>query len=361
MKTIANKTFLKVKPYVPGKPIEEVQRELRLKEVIKLASNESPFGPSPKVRKAIAIASRDINRYPDGDCFYLRRELAKRLKLKSHQLIFGNGSDELIVLAVKAFIHSGDEVIIAKPSFLIYDIAARIGGAKVKAIALKNFCYDLKAMKKAITRKTKIIFIGNPDNPGGTYLTNKEIEAFLKGIRPNILVFLDEAYYEFVKAKDYVNSVKLIKSNKNLMITRTFSKMYGLAGLRIGYGMADGTMIDILNRGREPFNVNSIAQAAALACLKDQAYYREVGRKLIEQRKYLYKNFKRLNLEFQKSCTNFILLKVNKSGTKIAHDLLHKGVIVRDMSFWGLNAYIRITIGSLKENRKLIRKLEEVL
>ena len=361
MKRIAKKTLFKIKPYVPGKPIEEVKRELGLKDVVKLASNENPYPPSPKVLKAIEKAAKTLNRYPESDCFYLRQELVKRLKVKADQLIFGNGSDELIVLAIRAFVNEGDEVVIAKPSFLIYDIASRIAGAKIKAIPLKGFTYDLAAMKKAVTKNTKIVFLGNPDNPAGTYLSQKDVEAFLKGLRKDVLVFIDEAYYEYVDAKDYVDSIKLLKKHKNVLVTRTFSKMYGLAGLRIGYGIGNREVIDILNKIREPFNVNSIAQVAALACLKDQPYYRNVAKCINEQRRYLYRSLETLGIDFVKTCTNFILIDVKSNASLIVKKLLRKGVIVRDMSFWGLNSFIRVTIGAPRENKKFIKQLEEVL
>jgi histidinol-phosphate aminotransferase len=361
MKSIVKKTILAVKPYVPGKPIEEVKRELGLRDVIKLASNENPYKPSPKVLKAIAVASKELNRYPDGDCHYLRKALAGKLNVSGNQLIFGNGSDELIVLAVRAFAGKGDEVVIAKPSFLIYSIASAIAGAKVKAIPLKNFRYDLPAMKKAVTKKTKIIFLGNPDNPSGMYFTEKEIHSFLKGLRRDILIFIDEAYYEYVNARDYVDSLKLIRSHKNVIVTRTFSKMYGLAGLRIGYGIADAELIGLLNRIREPFNVNSLAQAAAMAVLKDGAYYRGLAKKMSVQRKYLQASFRKMNLDFVESCTNFILVKTNDRAGKVAKKLLHKGVIVRDMSVWGLQGFIRVTIGNAQENKRLIKTLKEIL
>ena len=362
MKKIAKQTILNVKPYVPGKPIEEVQRELGIKDVIKLASNESPFEPSPKVLQAINKASVSVNRYPDGDCFYLREQLAKRLKLRPRQLIFGNGSDEIIVLVVRAFVGDGDEVVLAKPSFLVYDIASRIAGAKLNAVALKeDFHYDLAAMKEAVTPKTKVIFIGNPDNPSGMYIPKNEMIEFLKGLSRDIVVLIDEAYFEYVKAPDYGYSLELLKTFKNVIVTRTFSKMYGLAGLRIGYGIADEEMIDVLNRIREPFNVNSIAQVAAVACLKDQAYYKKVAATVNTQRKYLYTQLKRLKLDFVKTCTNFILIKTARSGAELMKKLMHKGVIVRDMGFWGLENYIRVTIGTASENKKFIRSLEELL
>jgi len=361
MKRAVNKTILKVKPYIPGKPIEEVKRELGLKSVIKLASNENPYGPSPKVRKAIIRAIGELNRYPDGDCYYLREILAEQLNVKRNQLIFGNGSDELIVLAIKAFVRQGDEVVIAKPSFLIYDIAARIAGAKIKAVPLKDFRYDLAAMKEQVTKKTKVIFLGNPDNPSGMYFTESEVRNFLKGLRRDILVFIDEAYFEYVSAREYVQSIKLTRQNKNVFVTRTFSKMYGLAGLRIGYGVANAELIDLLNRIREPFNVNSLAQVAAIAVLKDRTYYRGLARKIMVQRKFLYDSLKRMNLDFVKCYTNFILVKVDSKAADVAKGLMTKGVIVRDMSFWGLSKYIRVTIGTGTENKRFIKTLKEIL
>ena len=226
MKNIARKEIFKIKPYVPGKPIEEVERQLGLRNVIKLASNESPFGPSPSVIKAITKHAANLNRYPEGSCFYLRNKLAKRLGVKENQLVFGNGSDELIVLAVRAFVSPGDEVVLSSPSFLIYEIASKIAGARVKTVPLKDFKYDLRKMSRAVTKKTKLVFIANPDNPNGTYVTEKEVRQFIKGIPRNVIVFFDEAYYELVDKKDYPNILKLLKTGKNLIVARTFSKAY---------------------------------------------------------------------------------------------------------------------------------------
>lgn len=361
MKDLANKTIFNIKPYVPGKPIEEVKRELGLKNVIKLASNENPYPPSQKVLKAISTASKNLNRYPDGNCFYLRGALAQRLKVSKRQLIFGNGSDEIIVLATRVFLKPSDEVIIAKPSFLVYDIASRIAGANVVEIPLKNFRYDLKGMQKAISRKTKIIFIGNPDNPAGTYISKKEMISFLESVPRHILIFVDEAYYEFVTSREYGSMIDYLDNYKNLIVTRTFSKMYGLAGLRVGYGVAHEEVMDLLNRVREPFNVNSLAQVAALVCLEEKNYYKRVAEKIEIERKRLYQNLKKLSIDFEESCTNFILLKLKKDGKVMAERLLKKGIIVRDMSYWGLNNYIRVTIGKRDENQKLLKGLKEVL
>lgn len=361
MRHAARKSILNVKPYIPGKPIDEVKRELGLKEVIKLASNENPFGPSPKVLSAIRKESLSLNRYPDGDCFYLRQALAKKLKVDLRQLIFGNGSDELIVMAIRAFVNEGDEVVIAKPSFLIYDIASQIAGANIKALPLKGFRYDLEGMQRAISEKTKIIFLGNPDNPAGTFFDHKTLKTFIQSVRSDILIFIDEAYYEYVEEKSYADSLSLVSEFKNVFITRTFSKMYGLAGLRIGYGIGQEEVVDLLNRVREPFNINSLAQVAALACLNDSAYYRKIAKAIRSERQFLYKNLKRLKLHYEESYTNFILIRIQSDSTDLTKQLMKKGVIVRDMSHWGLSNYIRVTIGAPQENKRFIKVLEDLL
>lgn len=357
----ANPNIFKIKPYVPGKPIDEVKRELGLKSVIKLASNENPYPPSARVLKALARAAREVNRYPDGGCFLLRRALARKLKVDEDQLIFGNGSDELIVLAVKAFASRGDDIIIARPSFLVYEIASTLSGARVHQVPLKDFRYDLQGMQAKINARTKIIFIGNPDNPAGTFVGRRQVEDFLKKVPARTLVFFDEAYFEYVRAQDYPDTLALLAKYSNVMVTRTFSKMYGLAGLRIGYGVARKGIIDILNRLREPFNVNSMAQAGALAALGDEAYYRNIARHIEEQRRYLYRSLDKLGMGYQRSFTNFILLQAPGNASRLAHALLKKGVIVRDVSAWGLDGYVRITIGSPAENKRFIKTLGELI
>lgn len=364
MKTLienAKPRILAVEPYRPGKPIDEVKRELKLRHVIKLASNETPYGPSKKVLAAVRKEAAQINRYPDGGCFYLRQALAKRLGVQTNQLIFGNGSDEIIVMALRAFVGEGDEVIVAKPSFLIYEIAARIEGAVVKSVPLKGFYYDLDRMAQAVTPQTKMIFIGNPDNPAGTYVTAAQLENFLKTIRPDIAVVVDEAYFEYVNTKDYPDTLKMLERYGNLIITRTFSKFYGLAGLRIGYGIARPEIIDVLNRVREPFNVDSLAQAAALACLADRAYYRRIAGEIQKEKQNLYRQLEQLGVVFIKSATNFILIDVRRPSTPVADQLLRKGIIVRDMKFWGLETFIRVTVGKKEENNAFIKAVSEVL
>lgn len=358
---VANPNILTIKPYVPGKPIEDVKREFGLKSVVKLASNENPYPPSAKVVAALKKAALNVNRYPDGSCFLLRQALAKFLKVTPQQLIFGNGSDEVIVLAVKAFVGKGDEVIIAQPSFLVYDLACRLAGAKIHAVPLKNFYYDVEAIKAKLNPRTKVVFIGNPDNPGGTFLTGAQLESIIKAAAADTLIFIDEAYFEYVKDKTYPDSLALIKKYPNVLVTRTFSKMYGLAGLRIGYGIGRPEVIDIFNRLREPFNVNSLAQAAAVAALSDQSYYEKIAKDVQLQRQFLYQALDTLGIEHVRTFTNFILMKVGGDSSALALKLLKKGVIVRDMNVWGLNGYIRVSIGTAAENKRFIKTLGEVL
>ncbi len=357
---LARKDILKVKPYIPGKPIEEVKRELRLKNVIKLASNENALGPSPKAIKAIKEGLSSVNRYPDGGCFYLKKKLAKKLNLKPANLVFGCGSDEIIVLAIRAFVEKGDEVIIAKPTFLIYELASRIAGAKIKFVPMKDFRCDLKAMKRAVNARTKIVFIANPDNPVGTYVNQKEVDEFMKGLPRNLIVYFDEAYYELADKKDFPDTLKYLKTD-NVIISRTFSKAYGLSGLRIGYGIARPEIIDYLNRVREPFNVNSLAQVAAWAALEDALHLRRTRKLLREGKAYLYKNLQKLGFSFIKSATNFILINAGQQAQGIYRKLLKKGVIVRNMRAWGMNNFIRVTIGTMAENRKFIKVLKEII
>ncbi len=353
-----NKNILNVNPYVPGKPIEEVKREFGLKSVIKLASNENPYPPSPKVIKAICKAALTVNRYPDGSCFELRQKLAKRLKVAPQQLVFGCGSDEVIVMAVRSFVEPGDEVVMAKPSFLVYSLASAAAGAKLVEVPLNGLRYNLPAMKAAVTSRTKIVFIGNPDNPAGLYPTKPELDEFLKGFPEDVLVFLDEAYFEYIKAKDYPDTVRLLKKRKNLVVARTFSKIYGLAGLRVGYGVADIEIAGILDRAREPFNVTSLAQAAALAALDDDKYYLRIIKEQTAERERLCVALAAMGLEFSKGATNFIQVRVAKDSGEVVLALMKSGVIVRDMSAWGLKNFIRVSIGTPSENTRFLKVLK---
>ncbi len=359
IKNLARKEILNIQVYKPGRSISQIQREFRLKEVIKLASNENPLGPSPKAISAIKKNLSNLNRYPDGSCFHLKERLSKKLNLKSYNFIISNGSDEIINLILKAFLNKGEEVIISKPTFLIYKICSEISGAKIKFIPLKNFRYDLEAMKKAITKKTKIIFVANPDNPTGTYVNRKETDSFLKDLPSHLICYFDEAYYELVEARDFPQTLEYLNS-KNVIISRSFSKSYGLAGLRCGYGIARKEFIEYLDRVREPFNVNYLAQVAALSALDDREFLEKTRKVIFEGKRFLYREFKRLNIDYIPSQGNFVLFKI-KDSKKIYSELLERGIIVREMSQWGLNNFIRITIGKEEENIKFIEALKEVL
>ena len=357
---LARKDILKIKPYIPGKPIEELKRELGLKSAIKLASNENALGPSVKAVQAIKRAVGQINRYPDGGCFYLRAKLARKLKVKPGNLVFGCGSDEIIVLAIRAFAETKDEVIIAKPTFLVYELAAKVAGVKIKLVPLRDFRYDLRAIKKAITPKTKLIFIANPDNPCGTYVNKKEVAEFMRGLPKKVIVYFDEAYYELADKRDFPDTLKYIKT-RNVIVARTFSKAYGLSGLRIGYGIANPKLINYLDKVREPFNVNSLAQVGALAALDDAVHLRRTRKLLKEGKAYLYKNLQKLGFSFVKSATNFILINAGRQAQGIYRKLLKRGVIVRNMRVWGMSDFIRVTVGTMAENRKFIRVLEKII
>ncbi|OGX23377.1 MAG: histidinol-phosphate transaminase [Omnitrophica WOR_2 bacterium RIFCSPHIGHO2_02_FULL_45_21] len=356
-----NRKILEITPYQPGKPIEEVKRQLGLKEVIKLASNENPLGPSPKAVLAIKKSLTKINRYPEGSCFYLRQRLSKKLKVRPENLIFGNGSDELIDIVIKAFCEPDDEIITADTTFLEYRIIALQNGRAVRCIPLKDFRYDLARIKDRIGPKTKAIFIANPNNPTGTYVTKREVDDFLNGLPENVVAIFDQAYLEFVENKDFPLSLNYFRQGKNVIILRTFSKIYGLAGLRIGYGIAREEFIQYMERARQPFNVNTLAQEAALAALDDTVFIRKAQRAVREGKKYLYGELDRLKINYIPSAANFILIDLKRDGLKIFNKLLKEGVIVRDMQQYGLNNFIRVTIGREKENKKFVAALKKVL
>lgn len=361
---LARKELDNVKAYKPGRPIEEVKRELRLKTVIKMASNENPLSPSPYVVRAIAKSLKNLNRYPDGSSYYLKTALSKKFGMPSDCIILGNGSDELITFAIRAFADAGDEVIIAKPTFLIYEIAAQAHGVKIITVPLNNFKYDLKEMARRLTRKTKLVFIANPDNPTGTYVTKNEVREFMDCVGDGTIVFFDEAYYEFASEnKDYPETFAYLKK-KNVIISRTFSKVYALAGLRIGYAFSNEDIIAAMEKVREPFNVNSIAQTGALAALKDAAFINKTKKLVKEGKKYIYRNLNELGVKYIPSAANFVLIYIGRGAKEVYESLLRAGVIVREMSGWNLGGFIRVTIGTNAENKRFIcvlRKIEQIV
>lgn len=358
----AKKNLASVKNYQPGKPIEEVEREYGIHNAIKMASNENPLGPSPKAVAAIKKVLNKIHRYPDGGSFYLREKISKKLKVEPENLLFGNGSDEILVMAVRAFVSEGDEILISDPTFLIYEIAATVENGTIIKVPMKNFCYDLEGFAKKISSKTKIIFIANPDNPVGTYVTQKNLENFLKIVPSHVVVVLDEAYYEFGAAKkDYPNALPFLKKYSNLIIARTFSKAYGLAGLRIGYGVMSPDLVETLNKVREPFNVNLLAQAAAIAALDDAVFLKKSVSVVSEGRRYLEIEFAKMKLAVVPTVTNFMLVDLETDANAVYEKLLRKGIIVRSMRAWGLQTFIRVTIGKKEENKRFIQTLKEIL
>ena len=359
-KLLARECLNSVTPYTPGKPIEEVERELGIAKAIKLASNENPLGPSPKALAAIQKALPNLNRYPDSHSFYLVRKIAERMAVRPEEILVGNGSDELITLAARAFLDPGDEVIVADPTFLIYRIVAQLAQATLRIVPSKQFRYDLVGMRKAVTRRTKIVFIANPDNPTGTYVTKAEVEIFMSDLPEDVIVFFDEAYAELVDAPDYPDGRKYFQS-RPVIVTRTFSKAYGLSGLRVGYGIAQPELIQAMQKVREPFNVNSLAQVAAAAALDDAAHVEATRRLLREQKPILYRALEEAGFTAVPSATNFILFHVGPRAGELAQALLKRGIIVREMKGWNLPEYIRITVGLPEENRAFITVLKEEL
>ncbi len=361
MKEIINPYIKNLKAYNPGKPIRELERELGIAGAIKLASNENPLGPSVKAVSAIKEVLGEIHRYPDGNCFYLKQALAPKLGLSPEQIIFGNGSDELIEVICRTFLNRGDEVLYGDCTFVEYELVSKAFGICGIPVPLKNFTYDLEAMAQAINEKTKLIFIANPNNPTGTMVDRAEFDWFIKNIPPHIIVVMDEAYYEYVDREDYPDSIAYIRQGRNIITLRTFSKIYGLAALRIGYGIACTKLTEYMNRVRLPFNVNSLAQAAALAALTDTQHI-ESSRELVSiGRKYLYMQLDKLGIEYVPSAANFILINTKQDARKVYQDMLKTGVIVRSMYVYGLSQYIRVTVGTEGENRRFISAIKEVL
>lgn len=347
-------------PYAPGKPIEEVEREIGIFNSIKLASNENPLGPSPLALDAMREKLAQLHLYPDGDCFYLKRGLTAKLNVTPEQLIFGNGSNEIIELAIRTFMRPGDEAVMARQAFVVYKLIVQAMGGISQEVPLRNFTHDLEAIGAAISARTRIVFLANPNNPTGTIFRKTAWETFLKQVRSDVLIILDEAYFEYVEAADYPNSLDYHQQGKALLTLRTFSKLYGLAGLRIGYGIADKEIISLMHRVRQPFNVNAPAQCGALAALDDREHVRRSLENNRQGLKYLTAEFARLGIEYVPSHANFILLRVGK-GEDVFNRLLAQGIIVRPMAGYQFPEYLRVTIGTMDENRKFIDGLRKAV
>ena len=355
--------FLKTLPtYQPGRPIEEVARELNLPadSIIKVASNENPFGPSPLALAALQKAIAGVNLYPDGNAFYLKQKLAAKLGVETSNLILGNGSNEIIEFASRALLTPDSNIVVSQYCFAIYPIVAKMLGANVITVPAKNYGHDLPAMLRAITPKTRIVFVANPNNPTGTLASREELIKLVNEVPDDVLLVLDEAYIEFLS--DPVDLIPLIRlgARKNLILMRTFSKIYGLAGLRIGYGIAAPELAAALEKIRQPFNANLLAQTAALAALDDDEHVRKTRQNNFTGLEFFMKAFRQLHLEFVPSYANFILVRVGE-GQKVFDAMQKLGVITRPMGGYQLPEWIRISIGTQKENERSLAALKTAL
>lgn len=348
-------------PYLPGKPIEELERELGLANIIKLASNENPLGPGKKALAAIQAALPNLTLYPDGNGFNLKAALAKKYKLNANQITLGNGSNELLELVARAFLAPGLEAMFSQHAFAVYPIVTQAVGATAVIVPALDYGNDLAAMSAQITDKTRVIFIANPNNPTGTLLKQHDVQGFISALPKHCLCVLDEAYFEFVGNQDGINSIDWLKSNPNLIITRTFSKAYGLAGLRVGYSLSSPEIADILNRVRQPFNNNALALAAAEVALADEDYLQQTIAVNIQGMADLTAGFKALGLEWIPSAGNFVAVDMKQPGQPIYEALLRKGFIVRPVGNYGLPNHLRISIGTQAENQFFLKALAEIL
>ena len=353
----------KLSPYQPGKPIDELAREFGLNpsEIVKLASNENPLGPSSKALAAIEKELKDLTRYPDGNGFELKKTLSEKLGVSTKQITLGNGSSDILEFIVKTFVNPGEEVIVSQHAFAIYGLVTQMQNGKTVQVPAKNWGHDLQAMVDAVTEKTKIIFVTNPNNPTGTYNTKAQLDAFLSQVPSHIIVLLDEAYFEYVDKPDYPNGIDYLKAYPNLVVTRTFSKAYGLASLRVGYGVSSEQLADLMNRVRPPFNVDSLALAAAVACLKDENYVRQSKELNDQGMSQLEAGFDQLNVNWIPSVGNFICFEIPNRAMDVFQGLLARGVIVRPVANYEMPNFLRVSIGTQQENQRFLLELKDLL
>jgi histidinol-phosphate aminotransferase len=357
---LANPQLRDLPVYEPGKPIEETARELGADadDIIKLASNENPLGPSPKALAAMRAALEGAHLYPDGGGFYLRDALAKRLALSREQLILGAGSNEIIEFLGHSFLDRGDEIVSSEHAFIVYKLVAAVFGARSIEVPSPDLRHDLDGIISAVTPKTRLIFIANPNNPTGTLAGQVEIDRFMERVPPEVVVVFDEAYFEYLDNPP--DTLRFVRDGRNVVVLRTFSKIQGLANLRVGYGIARPELIQVLHKTRQPFNVSGLAQVAALAGLADDAHVGETKRITDEGREYLQKEFAAMNLQFQPSVANFVLVNVG-DGAKIFRALLERRIIVRALKGYNLASWLRISVGTMEQNRRCIAALKEIL
>ncbi len=358
-----NNYLERIIPYKPGKSLEEVQKKLKLKKVIKLASNENPFGPSPKALELIKKYLNSIHRYPDSNCLKLREKLSINLKTDLEEIIVGNGSDEILDLVFKAYIKEKDEILTCSPTFQYYKISAYQTPGDFREIPLKDYTFDCDSLLNSIKENTKIIIICNPNNPTGTYIPYDSLKEFIKNLPENVLLIIDEAYFEFYEKDKTVNSIDFVKifPEKSILVLRTFSKIYGLASLRIGYGIGKKEIINNLNKVRQPFNVNGIAQIAAIGALEDKDFLELTYNNNLENKKILYNFFKELNIFYLPTQTNFIFFDPGVDNNKIFNELLKYGVIIRSLKSFGYKTALRISIGTKEEIELFMEKFKIII
>lgn len=348
-------------PYPPGKPLEELEREYGITGSIKLASNENALGPSPKAVTAITESLANLHRYPDGSCYYLANSLAAKLGVKPRELVFGNGSNEIIDLLISTFLTPGQEVITSHPTFLVYHKMVQARGGINRVVPLKEMHHDFEALLAEVTDKTRLIFLDNPNNPTGAVFQKQEFESFLQKVPNNVIVALDEAYVDFVDPEIRLDARSYLEIDTPVVALRTFSKAYGLAGLRIGYGLMRAEIADYIHRIRQPFNVNYPAQVGALAAIADEDHYQKTLNLTKNGIKWLSEEVEKLGCKAFPSQTNFFLIDVKGDGQKLYRHMLTKGVIVRPMNAYDYPDYIRITVGLPEENRRFISALDDTL
>jgi histidinol-phosphate aminotransferase len=349
-------------PYQPGKPIEELERELGITDCIKLASNENPVGPSPKAVEAMEKAIRQANFYPDGGCFYLKNALSKKYGVPPSQIVVGNGSNEVIEIFMRTVLTPADDVVISQYSFIVYKLIAQAMGVKAVFVPAKeDYSHDLDAMADAITERTKIVFVDNPNNPTGTLVQREAFDKFMQRVPERVVVVADEAYDDYVDPTIFPDSLHYLKAGRRIVILKTFAKIYGLSGLRLGYGFAPDELVDAMNRVRQPFNVNAIAQAAGLAALSDDGHVRK-SREINEKGKaYLYKAFDEMGISYFPTYGNFMTIDTGQDAGPVYEALLQLGVIVRPVKGYGLPNHLRMTIGTAEQNTRLVESLKKVL
>lgn len=350
-----------LQPYQPGKPVAELERELGISNIVKLASNENPLGASASVVASLQSVMPELSRYPDGSAYLLKERLSDFLGVPGNKITIGNGSNDVLELLARVYLTSENESIVSQHTFVVYPLVTRAIGASLKVVPAKNFSQDLEATLDAISDKTRIVFIANPNNPTGTWVNQADLSRFMDKVREDVLVVLDEAYFEYVQEPEYPDGIALGEKYPNLVITRTFSKAYGLAALRIGYAVSHPDIADLMNRIRQPFNVNAMSMVAALAALDDQDHVRQTVELNTSGLKYLEAECDRLGLGYIPSVANFLTIDFGSDAAPIYDALLHEGVIVRPIGVYELPNHLRVTVGTAEENHRFVEALGKVL